>query len=57
MLSHCSGHERAFTALDPDDYELFDESYDPDDYEPLDVRFSRRSLSCYDTLACYDSVA
>ncbi|CAK0734393.1 hypothetical protein CVIRNUC_000425 [Coccomyxa viridis] len=36
VLPHCSGHKGASTTLDPDDYELFEESYDPDDYEPLD---------------------
>ena len=51
VLPHCSGHERASTTLDPDDYELFEESYDPDDYEPLDVRFSTRSLR-HDTMSC-----
>ena len=57
VLPHCSGHERASTTLDPDDYELFEESYDPDDYEPLDVRFSAHSLSCHDTLSCQGSLA
>ena len=55
VLSQCSGHQRASTALDPDDYELFEESHDPDDYELLDVCFCTRPLSCLGTIACRDA--
>lgn len=57
VLPHCSGHKGASTTLDPDDYELFEESYDPDDYEPLDVRFCAQFLSCHDALTCQGSLA